>query len=216
MTDRELKYFENQLLNLKEKLKNQYEDNTERQEELRETTSELSSHDNHPGDLASEQYEMEKDITMSNVNRERLQEVNRALDKIESGEYGSCECCDEEISLERLETVPYTRYCVECAQDQEQDSKDFPYFEDETHIEQMRTTNDPNNYTYFDKEDTWQKLERMGSADETEEDYDFPQEAHGSVDKIDSFSTEDPEMQDPNIDPMRFKKRKRYRRRREE
>jgi DnaK suppressor protein len=47
--------------------------------------------------------------------RETLTEVERALEKIESGKYGTCESCGGPIAPARLEAMPATRYCIDCA-----------------------------------------------------------------------------------------------------
>lgn len=41
-----------------------------------------------------------------------LAQVNGALRRIEQGEYGSCVECGEPINENRLQTVPYTPYCI--------------------------------------------------------------------------------------------------------
>jgi RNA polymerase-binding transcription factor DksA len=46
--------------------------------------------------------------------RERLVQVERALDRIEAGTYGLCETCAQEISAERLEAFPAATTCVTC------------------------------------------------------------------------------------------------------
>ena len=43
-----------------------------------------------------------------------LEEVNRALIKIENGTYGICEMCEEDIAIERLKVKPHARYCIIC------------------------------------------------------------------------------------------------------
>lgn len=47
--------------------------------------------------------------------RERLTSVEDALRRIDDGEYGVCEICDEKIPTERLEVLPATARCVEHA-----------------------------------------------------------------------------------------------------
>lgn len=42
------------------------------------------------------------------------EEVRRALDKIETGNYGVCERCGAAIDHDRLEIMPETRACVAC------------------------------------------------------------------------------------------------------
>lgn len=51
--------------------------------------------------------------TIKNNNRD-LQDINRALDKIENGQYGICEMCEKQIDIKRLMTKPYARFCITC------------------------------------------------------------------------------------------------------
>ena len=44
----------------------------------------------------------------------RLQMINRALDRIKQGTYGRCLVCKEEIPEERLEAIPYAFMCIDC------------------------------------------------------------------------------------------------------
>ena len=44
-----------------------------------------------------------------------LTEVERALAKLDEGNYGVCENCGKEIGEARLEAMPATRYCIDCA-----------------------------------------------------------------------------------------------------
>jgi DnaK suppressor protein len=46
---------------------------------------------------------------------ETLNEVERALAKLDEGGYGICEGCGKEISEARLEAMPATRHCIDCA-----------------------------------------------------------------------------------------------------
>lgn len=45
---------------------------------------------------------------------QRLFEIRAALAKIEKGQYGLCEECDEPIAARRLDVVPWARLCVRC------------------------------------------------------------------------------------------------------
>lgn len=44
-----------------------------------------------------------------------LQEIAESLQRIESGDYGYCELCDDEIAEKRLEINPAARYCITCS-----------------------------------------------------------------------------------------------------
>ena len=46
---------------------------------------------------------------------ETLEDVERALGKLEEGTYGRCETCGNEINPVRLEAMPAARYCIDCA-----------------------------------------------------------------------------------------------------
>ena len=43
-----------------------------------------------------------------------------AGDRIDGGTFGRCEECKEPVSKERLQAVPFTRYCIDCARKLEQ------------------------------------------------------------------------------------------------
>ena len=45
----------------------------------------------------------------------RLQQIKRALEQIEQGNYGQCVRCGAPIPRGRLEIMPETRLCVSCA-----------------------------------------------------------------------------------------------------
>jgi DnaK suppressor protein len=49
---------------------------------------------------------------LANTLRETLDEVERALGKLDDGTYGKCEECGEEIAAARLEAMPAARYCI--------------------------------------------------------------------------------------------------------
>lgn len=64
-------------------------------------------------------YERERAMAMIEDVDDRLAEIERALKKIEKSTYGICESCGDEIPVARLEILPSTRYCVECASNAE-------------------------------------------------------------------------------------------------
>ncbi|MDA8287556.1 MAG: TraR/DksA C4-type zinc finger protein [Actinomycetota bacterium] len=44
-----------------------------------------------------------------------LADVERALGKLQDGQYGSCERCGKEIAPARLEAMPAVKTCIACA-----------------------------------------------------------------------------------------------------
>ncbi|KAA1174921.1 TraR/DksA family transcriptional regulator [Marinobacter salinexigens] len=49
--------------------------------------------------------------------REELVQIERALERIDNGIGDECESCGEEIDPRRLQVLPYTTLCVDCAGD---------------------------------------------------------------------------------------------------
>ena len=44
-----------------------------------------------------------------------LREIEAALKRIDDGEYGLCQACEEPINPKRLDVDPTARLCIECA-----------------------------------------------------------------------------------------------------
>ena len=74
-------------------------------------------------DLASEERTREINLILSDRDREKLQAIEEALERIRAGTYGICDMCEEEIAPERLEALPFTRLCVSCQSDLEKEAK---------------------------------------------------------------------------------------------
>ena len=85
----------------------------EQDESSLETSGELSSFDQHPGDSGTETFELEKNVSLLEQVEEELLEIEAAFQRLERGTYGTCQACGRPIGDERLEALPATRYCVE-------------------------------------------------------------------------------------------------------
>lgn len=48
-----------------------------------------------------------------------IKKIRKSLEDIENGEYGICEDCGEEISIERLKARPVTSFCIRCKTNRE-------------------------------------------------------------------------------------------------
>ncbi|WEH13658.1 TraR/DksA C4-type zinc finger protein [Streptomyces sp. VNUA24] len=46
-----------------------------------------------------------------------LKEIDAALARVQDRTYGTCLGCSKPIPVERLEILPYTRFCVPCRRD---------------------------------------------------------------------------------------------------
>jgi len=71
-------------------------------------------------DRAASSYTKEFLFSQSNNDRQLLQMVETALQRIREGAFGECSSCGNEINPKRLEAVPWTRYCIACQEKVEQ------------------------------------------------------------------------------------------------
>lgn len=82
------------------------------------TTSAESSGDqiysDHMPDLGSDAMEREKAFMFASRDGAYLEQLDRALTRIQDGSYGVCRVCGVDIARARLEAVPTTRICVSC------------------------------------------------------------------------------------------------------
>ncbi len=76
-------------------------------------------------DLASSEYLQSFTFRLRGREKTFLKKIDHALAKIDTGTFGVCEQCEEEISLKRLEARPETTLCIRCKEDQEKMEKSY-------------------------------------------------------------------------------------------
>lgn len=74
-------------------------------------------------DLADDERERQFSILLCDRDREKLLQIDEALERIEDGSYGICEECDCTITEKRLHVMPFARHCVPCKNEIEQNEK---------------------------------------------------------------------------------------------
>jgi YteA family regulatory protein len=176
---------------------------------LRESIDELSTYDNHPADMGTETFERGKDLALLERDGFRLERIESALQRMDTGEYGRCKVCGIFISTERLDAMPTAAHCVE--HEPRQDTSYRRPIEEKVmrhpfgrSDEDSDINND--NWVGFDGEDTWQILASYGTSnspalsDSTDNvrsmsDYDSvhieADENEGFVEPIESFLATD-------------------------
>jgi DnaK suppressor protein len=91
-------------------------------ESLREEAEQLAA-EMEPGDIQFDEesgeggtlnVERERDLALSAQARAAVEEIDKALAKIEQGTYGICEKCGEPIKKARLKALPYASLCISC------------------------------------------------------------------------------------------------------
>lgn len=76
-------------------------------------------------DQASAEYSQSFIFRLRDREKYYLSKIDKALEKIESGEFGTCETCGDEISTKRLEARPVTTLCIRCKEEQEMEERSY-------------------------------------------------------------------------------------------
>jgi DnaK suppressor protein len=100
----------------KERLEDLVEDYQRDLEEARLTES-SSDRSPEPGNAEASSMKLEyaKELSIEQNTLDLLSKVNHALERVRAGGYGICESCGNSIPVERLDVLPYSTLCVECA-----------------------------------------------------------------------------------------------------
>lgn len=197
-----LRYFKDKLIQEKDEILKQMKHNNSYglDENMNDSIGELSGYDNHPADIGTELYEREKDIGLRENTMHILDLVDQALQRIEQGNYGYCAECNKEIPFERLEAVPYAKYCID-HQPNDEISIQRP-IEEQFELPPFGRTSfdEKDNETGFDGEDAWQAVARYGTSNPADyfrdgTDYDHmyieSREPDGYVEPIEGFMITD-------------------------
>jgi len=91
-------------------------------------------------DLASEERDREINFILSDREREKLQLIEEAIERIDEGSYGICESCESDIAPGRLEAMPFTRLCVSCQAEREKEARQSRRFDDERAYRRLGST----------------------------------------------------------------------------
>ena len=111
-----LERFRKRLEEERERLEEQIADYQRVLEEARLTES-SSDRSPDPGNAEASSMKLEyaKELSIEQNTLDLLSKANRALERVEAGTYGICETCGKAIPVERLDVLPHSTLCVECA-----------------------------------------------------------------------------------------------------
>jgi DnaK suppressor protein len=70
--------------------------------------------DEESGEGGTLNVERERDLALSAQALSAVEEIDRALAKLDAGTYGTCEQCGQPIPKARLKALPYATLCVGC------------------------------------------------------------------------------------------------------
>jgi DnaK suppressor protein len=76
-----------------------------------------------PTDRASLESDRNFELRIRDRERKLIKKIREALERLDDGQFGLCESCEEEISVERLRGRPVTTLCIDCKTEQERQEK---------------------------------------------------------------------------------------------
>ena len=118
MTNTDLTLHRERLLALRARLQGdmtQMEDNA-----LNKDHSKTTSMPTDMAELGSGNFDQELTLSLLGSEKDALDQIEAAIERIEDGSYGRCEECGGQIPKSRLEAIPYAAQCVRCASQEEE------------------------------------------------------------------------------------------------
>lgn len=111
----ELASYRQLLEGLSERLRGKVDSMTDEALRRGEDQSNLSNVPLHMADVGTENYDQEFTLGLIQNEQETLKLIDEAFARMDAGSYGACEECGGPIAKARLQAIPYTRHCIECA-----------------------------------------------------------------------------------------------------
>jgi DnaK suppressor protein len=116
MQEKDLEFFRNLLVQWMEELLDHADETVE---ELLDSQENLAD----PLDRATAESDRIRTLRIRDRESMLIKKIRQSLDDIESGDYGICEDCGEDISIERLKARPVTSLCIRCKTKRESQEK---------------------------------------------------------------------------------------------
>lgn len=116
LTQKELKEYKKALIKLREKVMGDMNALTRDilDKSPKDASGDLSGYTFHMADVASDTFEREFTLDLAGSEQKIIYQIDEALKRIETGEYGICVMCGERIAKQRLKAIPYAQYCIKC------------------------------------------------------------------------------------------------------
>lgn len=120
---KELKEFENQLIEERKNIlallgdmqKNIFDKSS------RDSSGDLSAYSFHMADIGTDSMDREREYMLASSEGVMLLEIDDALRKIYSGNFGVCERCNKPIEKTRLRAVLHARFCMKCQRETDEE-----------------------------------------------------------------------------------------------
>lgn len=116
MKPEDLEAYRQTLLSIQARLRGDLEQMTdEALGNAADSSGNLSNVPLHVADVGTENYDQEFTLSLIENEQGTLEQINHAFKRLDAGTYGLCEECGEAIAKPRLQALPYTKHCIECA-----------------------------------------------------------------------------------------------------
>jgi DnaK suppressor protein len=70
-------------------------------------------------DAGTATFDRERDLSIRNNIRDLIEQINRAIGRIDEGNYGTCERCGNPIDAARIKALPHALLCLDCKRREE-------------------------------------------------------------------------------------------------
>ncbi len=117
MTNTDLTLYRERLLALRASLLG---DMTQMEDDALKDHSKTTSIPTDTEELGSDSADQELTSSLLGSEKDALDQIEAAIERIDDGSYGRCEECGEQIPKSRLDAIPYAAQCVRCASQQEE------------------------------------------------------------------------------------------------
>ena len=115
------------LAKIREQLESERADLQQQENELEETSfvgtqSDLTGEvglDEDFADAGTATFDRERDLSIRNNIRDLIEQITRAIRKIDEGTYGRCENCGTPIDVQRIKALPHALLCLDCKRREE-------------------------------------------------------------------------------------------------
>ncbi|MGC9671247.1 TraR/DksA family transcriptional regulator [Planosporangium sp. 12N6] len=84
-------------------------------QDIIDASTSVATDDEHDPEGATIAFERAQVAALLGRARERLADLDRAVEQLDAGTYGVCEHCGQPIAAERLAARPAARTCITCA-----------------------------------------------------------------------------------------------------
>jgi RNA polymerase-binding protein DksA len=103
---------------LRQRLEERLRASRQELEEIEERLQDKGDYSPGTGDPLVVRWEL--DLALKTRVENRIEQLEEALDRLHEGTYGVCRRCGRDIDVERLEALPQTDICINCARELEE------------------------------------------------------------------------------------------------